>query len=227
VATLRVVTFNIKHGLTPQGVIDLGLLASTCAAFEADLLALQEVDRRARRSGWRDEMSLVARATGLQGRAFGEAARRGLMRRYGNALLARGGVSQVEVIGLPKRVGTEHRVAILASAEANGCELSVAATHLSFRRAEGPEQLEAVLEALGRRPLPRLLMGDLNLVPAVVEPMVAAAGYKLAPTAETFPADAPRTRIDYVAVAGGEVTATESPWTPVSDHRPVVAEVEL
>lgn len=225
-ATLRVVTFNIKHGLTPQGAIDLGLLASTCAAFQADLLALQEVDRRARRSGWRDEMGVVARATGLRG-AFGEAARRGLFRRYGNAVLARGGVSQVEVIGLPKRVGTEQRVAILAGAEVNGSRLSVAATHLSFRRAEGPGQLEAVLEALGRRPLPRLLLGDLNLVPAVVEPMVTAAGYQLAPTAETFPADAPRTRIDYVAVAGGEVTATESPWTPLSDHRPVVAEVQL
>ena len=225
-ATLRVVTFNIKHGLTPQGDIDLGLLASTCAAFQADLLALQEVDRRARRSGWRDEMGVVARATGLRG-AFGEAARRGLFRRYGNAVLARGGVSQVEVIGLPKRVGTEQRVAILAGAEVNGSRLSVAATHLSFRRAEGPGQLEAVLEALGRRPLPRLLLGDLNLVPAVVEPMVTAAGYQLAPTAETFPADAPRTRIDYVAVAGGVVTATESPWTPLSDHRPVVAEVQL
>jgi endonuclease/exonuclease/phosphatase family metal-dependent hydrolase len=103
----------------------------------------------------------------------------------------------------------------------------VAATHLSFRRAEGPEQLEAVLEALQRRPLPRLLLGDLNLAPAVVEPMLTAAGYQLAPTAETFPADAPRTRIDYVAVAGGEVSTTEAPWTPVSDHRPVVADIEV
>jgi endonuclease/exonuclease/phosphatase family metal-dependent hydrolase len=223
---MRVVTFNIKHGLTPQGVIDVGLLARTCAGFEADLLALQEVDRRARRSGWRDEMGVVARATGLRG-AFGEAARRGLVRRYGNALLARGGVSEVEVMALPKRIGTEQRVAILAAAEINGSRLSVAATHLSFRRAEGPEQLEAVLEALEQRPLPRLVLGDLNLAPAVVEPMMAAAGYQLAPTAETFPTDVPRVRIDYVAVAGGEVTTTEAPWTPVSDHRPVVAEIQL
>jgi endonuclease/exonuclease/phosphatase family metal-dependent hydrolase len=226
VATLRAVSFNIKHGLTPRGVIDLDLLASTCAAFRADLLALQEVDRRARRSGWRDEMGLVARATGLRG-VFGEAARRGLVRRYGNALLARGPVSEVEVVRLPKRAGTEQRVAILAGVEVDGVELSVAATHLSFRRAEGPGQLEAVLHALGQRPLPRLLMGDLNLAPAVVEPMTTAAGYQLAPTAETFPADAPRARIDYVAVAGGEVTATEAPWTPLSDHRPVVAELRF
>ena len=226
---MRIVTFNIKHGRTRPGRVDLPVLARTCTGFQADLLALQEVDRRARRSGFCDQMALVARATGLSA-TFGEAARRGPFRRYGNALLGRGTFSDVEVIPLPRPMAGEPRVAILATLEADGLvpggvRLSVAATHLSFRKQEGPVQLETLLEALGRRPLPRVLLGDLNLGPEVVEPAVAAAGYELAPTPATFPAEQPRMRIDYVAVAGLTVAAARVPKVDVSDHRPVIADV--
>lgn len=223
---MRIVTFNIKHGLSRRGHVDLPLLAGTCAGFRADLLALQEVDRRAWRSGWSDQVGLVARATGLSA-TFGEVVRRGVFRRYGNALLGRGGLSEVEVLGLPRPDGGEPRVAVLATFEADGARLSVAATHLSIRGKEAPVQLEVLLAALGRRPLPRVLLGDLNLGPEVVEPAVAAAGYELAPTPPTFPAARPRSRIDYVAVAGLRVVAADVPETMLSDHRPVVAEVRL
>jgi len=228
---VRIATFNIKHGLSGRGRVDLDLLARTCAALRADVLALQEVDRRARRSGFADQVALVARATGLSA-TFGEAARRGLIRRYGNALLGRGELSEVEVMGLPRPDAGEPRVAILATLALNGAgldgtRLSVAATHLSFRRKEGPAQLEVLLEALERRPLPRVLLGDLNLGPEVVEPAVGAAGYQLALTPATFPSERPRSRIDYVAVAGLEVTSAEALETEISDHRPVVAEVAV
>jgi endonuclease/exonuclease/phosphatase family metal-dependent hydrolase len=226
---MRIVTFNIKHGCIGRGRVHLATLARTCTGFHADLLALQEVDRRARRSGFCDQMALIARATGLAA-TFGEAARRGPFRRYGNALLGRGTLSDVEVIPLPRPVAGEPRVAILATLETDGLapggvRLSVAATHLSFRRQEAPVQLEILLEALGRRPLPRVLLGDLNLGPEVVEPAVAAAGYELAPTPATFPAEQPRMRIDYVAVAGLTVAAARVPKVALSDHRPVIADV--
>ena len=173
-------------------------------------------------------------ATGLDS-AFGEAARRRPFRRYGNALFGRGRLGDVEVIGLPRPSAGEPRVAILATLEPEGpkvdgqsppaAPVSVAATHLSFRKGEGPVQLEALLEALGRRPLPRVLLGDLNLGPEAVESALAAAGYVVAPTAATFPVDQPRSRIDFIAVAGLEVVSAEAVPTPLSDHRLVVAEV--
>lgn len=222
---MRVVSFNVKHGSTAGGRVDNRLLASTCAGFGAEVLALQEVDRRALRGGLADQVRLVARATGLSA-VFGEAARRGPFRRYGNVLLGRGCLSEVEVVGLPRPNGGEYRVALLARlALSGGPNLSVGATHLSFRRGEGPVQLDALVELMGRRPPPRLLLGDLNLGPEVVEPRLAAAGYQVAPTGPTFPAQVPRSRIDYVAVAGLEVVRAETPEPPVSDHRPVVAEV--
>ena len=225
---MRIVTFNIKHGRDGRGRVDNALLARTCAAFDADVLALQEVDRRARRSGWVDQVGLVAGATGLSA-TFGEAARKGIFRRYGNALFGRGTIGDTEVMPLPRPDAGEPRVVILATIHLNGPELdgarlSVAATHLSFRKKEGPQQLDIVLEALGRRPLPRVLLGDLNLGPEKVEPATAAAGYELAMTPPTFPSARPRSRIDYVAVAGLTVVAAEVPETEISDHRPVIAD---
>lgn len=231
---MRIVTFNVKHGTVADGRIDNRLLADTCAGLEADILALQEVDRRATRSGFADQVRRVARATGMSA-AFGEAARRGPLRRYGNVLLARGALSDVETVGLPRPEGGEFRVAVLASLtlapgvpgirEDGNAPLSVAATHLSFRTGEGAAQLSAVIEALGRRRLPRVLLGDLNLPPDEVEPVLAAAGYQIASTGPTFPARTPRTRIDYVAVEGLQVVSAEVLETALSDHRPVVVEV--
>jgi endonuclease/exonuclease/phosphatase family metal-dependent hydrolase len=220
---LRVATFNVKHGDDGWGRIDLRRMGEACAGLSADVLAIQEVDRFAGRTGFRDEMRLIARATGMEA-VFGEAARR-RQRRYGNVLLARGSISDVEVIRLPRPSGGEQRVAILAGVAVNGLGLSVAATHLSFRRGEGLPQLEVILEALAQRAGPRMVLGDLNLGPEVVEPAVTAAGYQVAPTGLTFPAAKPRTRIDFIAVSGLEVVASSTPRPGVSDHLPVVAEV--
>jgi len=222
-APLRVATFNVKHGDNGEGRVDLRRLAAACAGLGADVLAVQEVDRFGRRSRFRDEMAVIARATGLKA-VFGAAVRR-RWRSYGNVLLARGPISDVEVIMLPRPSDGEQRVAIVARVTANGVTLSVGATHLSFRRGEGLPQLEVLVEALARREGPRLLMGDLNVSAELVEPVLTAAGYTVAATGPTFPSAAPRTRIDFVAVSGLEVVSASSPEVGMSDHLPVVAEL--
>jgi len=222
---LIVGTYNVKHGDNGDGRVDLRRLGAACAALEADVLAIQEVDRFARRTRFRDEMRVVARATGLEA-VFGEAARR-RWRSYGNGLLARGPITDVEVVKLPRPSGGEPRVAIVARVSVGGVGLSVGATHLSFRKGEGAAQLEVLLAALGQRDGPRLLMGDLNIGPELALPALAAAGYTVAPTAATFPAGAPRTRIDFVAVDGLEVVSAATPALGFSDHLPVVAELRI
>jgi endonuclease/exonuclease/phosphatase family metal-dependent hydrolase len=222
---VRVATYNVKHGDNGDGRVDLRRLGAACASLAADVLAIQEVDRFARRTGFRDEMRVIARATGLQA-VFGEAARK-KWRSYGNVLLARGPITDVETLKLPRPSEGEPRVAIVARVCVNGLSLSVGATHLSFRKGEGAAQLEVLLAALGQRPGPRLLMGDLNIGPGVVVPAVTAAGYTVAPTEATFPAAAPRSRIDFVAVSGLEVVSASTPVPGMSDHLPVVAELRL
>ena len=222
-SSLRIATFNVKHGDDGNGGVDLRRLGAACAGLSADVLAVQEVDRFARRTGYRDEMRTIARATGLEA-VFGEAARR-RWRSYGNALLARGPIRDVEVIKLPRPSEGEQRVAIVARVAVKGVEMAVGATHLSFRRGEGAPQLAVLIDALAERDGPRVLLGDLNLGPEVVEPALLAAGYQVAPTGATFPAGAPRTRIDFVAVWGLKVVSASTPAPGVSDHLPVVAEV--
>jgi endonuclease/exonuclease/phosphatase family metal-dependent hydrolase len=222
---VRVASYNVKHGDDGDGRVDLRRLGAACASLSADILAVQEVDRFARRAGFRDEMRVIARATGLRA-VFGEAARR-KWRRYGNLLLARGPITEVGTLMLPRPAGGEQRVAIVARVDVDGMAVSVGATHLSFRKGEGAVQLDVLLAALADRDAPRLLLGDLNIGPEVVEPAVTAAGYTLAVTGPTFPATAPRSRIDFVAVSGLAVVSASTPAPGMSDHLPVVAELRV
>lgn len=225
---MRIVSFNIQHALTPAGTVDTEGMARWCAGLGAHVLALQEVDDRLRRSGRVDQAAAVAEATGL-GVVFGPARRVGLRGWYGNALLAAGPVEDVEVVALPRRsLRREPRSAIVAAVTVEGRRLSVAATHLSTAGDEAAAQLAAVLGALAIRPAPRVLLGDLNLHPEQVAPALAGTGLVLAdPTAPTFPASAPRARIDHVAVHGLAVTGVlVREAAPVSDHRALAVDAD-
>ena len=216
-AVIRLATFNIQHGRTPSGRVDVKLLATACAALEADVLALQEVDDGLRRSSDTDTAATVAQACGMA-HVFGPAieVRGG---RYGNALLVRGGIDDVEVIPLED---TEPRSAIVATAVVGDLRLSVGATHLGLRgQAKG--QLPILLDALRARPGPRVLLGDLNLHPEDV----VAPGFTRVEGGPTFPAKAPRRAIDHVLLDGLEATAAVVVPLPVSDHRALVVEVAV
>ena len=224
---MKVVTFNIQHGRTPEGTVDIDALARYCASLAPDVLALQEVDVGVPRSAMIDTVARVAAATGMAA-AFGRSTRVGAVGRYGNALLVRGALRGVKTVRLPRvHPRSEVRTALTAGGTVAGRALSLACTHLSIHEDEAMTQLQQVLQLLGAMEPPRLLVGDLNLRPDQLGETVAAAGLRLADTTvPTFPADAPRIRIDHVAVAGLELAAVEVlPAAPVSDHRALVVEV--
>ncbi len=203
-------SFNIQHARRPDGVVDVDALAAACAAFDADVLALQEVDDSTRRSGGVNQAAVVAEACGMSF-VFGEA-----IPRYGNALLARGEITDVEVLALPYTPDREPRSAIVARA----CGTSIAATHLGLHGDALP-QLPRVVGALLERPGPHLLLGDLNLEPSAVE----VAPLTLLDAPPTFPAHRPRRRIDHLAVSGlVAIRVAALPEQAVSDHRPLLVE---
>lgn len=222
---MRIVTFNVQHARTPAGAVDTAALGAYCAGLEPDVLALQEVDVGLARSGRVDQPAAVAGATGLAA-AFGPARRVGLRGRYGNAVLARS-VHDVRVVALP-RLGwsRERRAAVLAGVDVDGGRVTVAATHLSTDRSEAAAQLDAVVVALGARPGPWLLLGDLNLRPERVVPLLERRGFTVADTsAPTYPADRPFLRIDHVATDGLALRSVRVlDAAPVSDHRPLLVE---
>ena len=223
-STIRLATFNVRHGESRAGQVDLGLLARSCAELNVDVLALQEVDRWMRRTRWADTPARVGRSSGMA-RAYGPALRKGWFGRYGNALFVRGAISGVEVLALP--FSTEARAGIVATVETGGHRLSIAATHLSTHLDERDQQLSTLLAALARRPLPRVLCGDLNGPHEDVASLIDAAGLRLVHAGPTFPGKDPDRQIDHVAVAGLEVVNAFVPDIPVSDHRPLVVELAV
>jgi len=229
---MRVATYNIKNALDlDTNRTDNRGLVDACRTLDADILALQEVDRRRIRSRFRRQSRLVARRTGGR-EAFGRTRRRDLVGAYGNALIVRGDLSEVDLWSLPVAPGHESRGAILATVDIGGVRCSVAATHLQNRRDEwpvheAPEQLRAVLAALKTRPAPRLLMGDMNLRERVAGPIIADAGFVAVEHEATWPAPAPEISIDWIAVDGLEIVEVKVVHLPVSDHRAVVAELRV
>jgi endonuclease/exonuclease/phosphatase family metal-dependent hydrolase len=195
-------TFNVQRGRRPDRVIDLPLLAETCASIDTDVLALQEVTE--------DQPPAIAAACDMHV-VFGPA-----IPGYGNALLSRHAIDAVEIVELPFSSKREPRSAILASTGG----VTIAATHLGLR-GDAIEQLPVVLAALLRRAGPRALVGDLNTEDPDVAPLVLVAPQR------TFPAHAPRRRIDHVAVDGLVVTsAAVLDEQRVGDHRPVMVTLE-
>ena len=87
-ALLRVATFNIRHGARVGERVDHRALVQTCRDLDADVVGLQEVDNRRRRSSFRNQATLVARSLGYTS-IYGPVVRTGPLGRYGNALLAR------------------------------------------------------------------------------------------------------------------------------------------
>ena len=224
---LRVATFNARHGVGRLGLVSHRGLVDTCRSLDAEILALQEVDRHVIRSWFRDQPALIARALGMQ-HVTARAKRTPVGGSQCNALCARGHFEEIEAVDLPRRAGDENRVAVLARVVLAGASISVACAHLQHRGGNAREQLAAVLETLCRRPGPRLIAGDFNLTEKDVQPLLAARGFTAAPSGPTSPAHAPRRRIDWIAVDAGLVVLASRLHQPiVGDHCPLVADIAV
>lgn len=252
---MRIATFNILHGRDPaQDLVDLGTFAAAVASLDADVLALQEVDRNQERSHRADLTAVAAEAMGATDHRFAAAmtgspgatwtAATGTEQpdaaTYGVALLSRHPVLAWDVVKLPvlrpptpfwfpeqRRPGIvrdEARVALAAEVDAPGGVLTVACTHLSFVPWWNGRQLRYLVRSLAPAPRPLVLVGDLNM-----EPRRAAAITRMRPaaTALTFPAHAPRVQLDHVLVDGPlRAVSSGAPHLALSDHRALVAELE-
>jgi endonuclease/exonuclease/phosphatase family metal-dependent hydrolase len=251
---MRVATFNILHGRDPAlDVVDVDTLGAAIAGLDADVLALQEVDRNQARSHGADLTAVAAEAMGAVDHRF-VAAMTGSpgaawvaatgeeqpdAATYGIALLSRRPVRAWQVVKLPvlraptpmwfhgRRLPTlvrdEPRVAVAATVEDEGGVLTAACTHLSFVPWWNGRQLHSLVQSLGQAERPLVLMGDLNLGPRRA---IALTGMTPAASHRTFPADAPREQLDHILLDGPlTATASEAPRLPLSDHRALVAQL--
>jgi endonuclease/exonuclease/phosphatase family metal-dependent hydrolase len=219
---VRVVTWNVQHARRADtGEPDPLALAGECMAFEADVIALQEVDRSTARVRGADLLEIVADATGLVPVDGPAVEFQGGT--YGNALLVRGEPATPVVVELPRPWRAEPRVVVTCRLD----DLVLACCQPGLGRGEAARQLGAVLTALphGRA----VLLGDLNIGPPSVSAVLSAldGSWSQVEVPAAFPAEDPKHAIDHVLVRGVRATAAPGWHRPVvSDHRPVVVEVE-
>ena len=238
---LRVATFNILHGRTVGDVVDPARLRMSIRRLNPDILALQEVDLDQERSGGADLTTVAAEAMDAVAHRFVAAisgtpgatwiaatgAEQPGSAAYGIALLSRFPATSWQVLRLPHIpiLKEEPRAAIMARFETPLGPLTVANTHLSFVPGSNRRQLRRIVNELRGLPGPHLLVGDLNLTSAAAQ---RASGLRALAAAPTFPAHLPRRQLDHVLTddAGLTVRHQETPLMPISDHRPLVVDLE-
>lgn len=251
---MRVVTFNILNGRTPHDhVVDVQVLADAVRDLDADVLALQEVDRSQERSGLADLTAVAAEAMGARAHRFVAAlagspgatwtAATGEEQpddaAYGIALLSRVPVTGWEVVRLPalrapvpmrfagqlrpNLVRDEPRVAVAALLETSFGPVTVATTHLSFVSWWNGRQLAHLARALRGARGPLVLTGDLNMG---AERASRITGLSPLVRAATFPVGDPVEQLDHV-LGEPEMTARgEARRMALSDHRALVVDLE-
>ena len=124
--SVALLSYNIHHGEGMDGKIDLRRIAAVIKSVSPDAVVLQEVDRRAERSGGVDQAGELAQLTGLK-MIFGRTIElQG--GQYGNAILSITSLEQVENIAFPQ--GQEPRSALKANANIDGkLSINIISTH--------------------------------------------------------------------------------------------------
>ena len=216
---MRVVTWNVRHGRPKHGFASNRMLAAAAAELDADVLAVQEVDRHVIRSWFADQPALLASATSAISADYAPARRLAITGTDGVALCVCGEAT-FRRLRLPHRWG-QSRVALIGET----ADATFVTTHLQNQSDEARYQLDWLLEVLASLPRPCVLLGDLNLRPEDIDDRLRVAGFTLAGGGPTEPAWAPHQRIDHVAVDGFALGAVSIVDVPVSDHRPLLVEL--
>lgn len=218
---VRVATFNVHHCRGSDGVVDVTRTAAVLAEAEADVIALQELDRDLPRSGHADQPAELARLLGIEVRFFPTLERAG--GEYGIGIAAAHALVDLRFVPLPQLRQEEPRGVVTAA----WLGAHVVATHLSTDRRARRVHL-AALAALARGlEGPAIVMGDLNLGPRPLS-IFRNLGYSGAFGHATLPRRFPARQIDHILVSPGvQVVDSWTIRTDASDHLPLVADLEL
>lgn len=227
---LKFASYNIHKGVGVDGVRDPERIVSVLHELDADVIALQEADRR---FGTRE--SIIPKAllddTPWHAAHFGGSGPN--LGWHGNALLVRKGIELrgAEALRLPT---IEPRGAVCGEFEIEGRPVRVLGMHLDLSGLRRRDQIKAVLRHHGASAeCPAVLMGDFNQWGANTGAMREfGPGWQVLGTGRSFPSRQPVARLDRIVAshhweveeAGVHRSALAS---RASDHLPVWARLVL
>ncbi len=230
--TLRILAYNIKHGLGMDGAIDLERIARVINELQPDVVTLQEVDSVVERTSGVDQTTVLGELTGMHsvfGTFFDYQGGR-----YGMALLSKYPFISYTNYLLPK--GVEHRAALAGRIKVggDGPEVVVVGIHLVWTGEERYSQAARLIEIFEGEEAPVILAGDFNSRPDSDVMALVREAWHIPDKGEdhfTFPSDAPDREIDYIVYRPRdrfEVVEHRVIDEPVaSDHRPLLLELRL
>jgi endonuclease/exonuclease/phosphatase family metal-dependent hydrolase len=226
-----VASYNIHKCVGTDGRFDPGRIAAVIAELDADVVAIQEADKRfGRRQGLLDlkalekqtNLSLIPTSEQADGHGW-----------HGNALLLRKGkVLDMRRLSLPS---AEPRGALVVDLDLPAGPLRLVAAHLGLLRRSRRWQVRSILDAIGEGPrMPTLLVGDFN----EWRPGRKSSLHELRPVFGplvhahfSFPSYFPVIALDRVIGSPGLVTAMEVHDSDLarvaSDHLPLKATIDI
>ncbi len=239
---VRVATYNIHkgvQGLGPVRRLEIHNLAHAVEQFDADIVCLQEVRSHHRKferyfTRWPE----LDQAGYLSPEGYEAVYRTNAVTRHGehgNALLSRW-----PVLGVGHADVSDHRFEqrglLHAQVLVEGTDVHVVVVHLGLIHASRERQVRRLGQFIEREvptSAPRIVAGDFNDWSAqLIKPMAALdlrtfEGIRL----PTYPARLPLLHLDRIFVRGLRPVSAHVPhgaaWRRMSDHLPLIADLEL
>lgn len=219
-------TYNIRNGRGRDGRVDLGRVAAVIAAWNPDVVGMQEVDLSHSRSSHVDQATELAERLSMTPSYAPYIAADD---HHGIATLTRGPVTSTTYLALPGRQRwiSEPRCALVTRLPGG---LVVVNTHLSVVPADRLSQASVLTSVLD---VPELIvLGDLNCTTR--SPPFRVLSQNLRPTtttARSWPTRFPVVQLDHILVRGALKVVRAGAWSEgearrASDHLPVFAELE-
>jgi endonuclease/exonuclease/phosphatase family metal-dependent hydrolase len=241
---LRIATYNVHGCVGMDRQRSEARIAEVIAQLSVDIVGLQELDLRRRRSAGADQTGMIAEQLGWHSH-FHPAMRRD-DEHYGNAVLSRYPLSfrrAAELPGTAPFFCRENRAAIEVDVETNIGAVHIINTHLGLGWRERLLQAQLFTSAEWHAAIagdaPLILLGDFNSLPGS-RPYRALTRYlrdvrelvRATRPIRTFPTWFPALAVDHIFVNAAlhpvSLTVHHSPVARIaSDHFPLVAEVTL
>lgn len=249
---LRVATYNIHkgvRGMGPSKRLEIHNLGLAVEAMDADIVCLQEVRRfneQEARTFSRTQFGPMAwpaepQADYLAPEGYEVAYRTNAFTRggeHGNALLARWPIGDIGHHDVSDH-RFEQRGLLHVPVQWRGIEVHVVVVHLGLIHASRLRQAERLAQLVHESlpaNAPVVIAGDFNDWSEKLDPVFTDAGLVRACTADvarvpTFPSIVPVLSLDRVYTRGLRCTSVMVPrggtWARLSDHLPLVVELEL
>ncbi len=240
---LRVVSYNIKHGMGQDGELDLARIAQVLRAQDPDVILLQEVDQGCERSGSIEQAQWLADSLGMYAHFAPFMDYDG--GQYGLAILSRFTFLDTHEVALPPGLH-EPRTALIANIHAHGTPYTIVNVHFDWLDNDKDRVLQAhelwnTIARIAQEPSEGetpvwIIGGDLN-----DEPESAALSVftqkrpdgqprfrRVGPDQFTFPSNGPHKTIDHFLVWGPGRYSVQVIDEPVaSDHCPILLTIEM